>query len=348
MATIIKLNKPCGVRYKVIIRSGQRVLKTRTFQKKAEASQWAKRIEGDSKIMASLDCMGGSMTLSELVEIYLQEWAQSHKDIKNQSWRAAWWVERLGNKRLKDITPGLIRTALASMGSVQPATYNRQRAVISAILTYAEKEDYIPFNPCAKVRSRKIRNRRIRFLTDDERRRLLAACDRSSWSGLGLLVRMALATGARRGELLGLTWSDINFKRSVANLRDTKNDEPRVLPIPSVVLRELKKRHGISRYYVFESERNPGKPMVEFRRHFFKALEDAGIEDFRFHDLRHSAASYLVMSGATLYETAQILGHKSVVTTQRYAHLSDQHKAELSERILGGQFSSSLDDSGSD
>lgn len=338
MATIVKLSKPCGVRYKVIIRNGQRVLKTRTFQKKAEASQWAKRIEGDSKIMASLDCLGGSMTLSEVVEPYLLEWTQSHKDLKNQTWRAVWWVERLGNKRLKDITPGLIRTALASMGDVQPATYNRQRAVISAILTYAEKEELIPFNPCSKVRLRTVRNRRTRFLTDIERGRLLSACDRSNWPKLGLLVRLALATGARRSELLGLTWSDIDFKRGVANLSDTKNGEPRVLPIPSVILRLLEQYWKDDQGYLFESERKPGKPMTEFRRHFEKALKDAGIDDFKFHDLRHSVASYLVMSGATLYETAQILGHKSVVTTQRYAHLSDQHKMELSERILSRQF----------
>ena len=339
MATIIKLLKPCGVRYKVIIRSGQRVLKTQTFPKKAEARQWARRIAGDPKIMASLECLGGSMTLSDLVEVYLQDWALEHKDLKNQMWRAAWWVERLGNKRLKDITPGLIRTALASMGTVVlPATSNRQRAVISSILTYVVREEYIPVNPCSRVRSRKVTNRRIRFLQDAERERLLDACDRSDWSRLGLLVRLALGTGARRGELLGLTWSDIDFNRGVARLAETKNGEPRVLPIPSRVLDEMKRHRAVGQAYLFESERNPGKPMVEFRKHFYKATRAAGLENFRFHDLRHSAASVLVMAGATLHETAEILGHKSVVTTQRYAHLSDQHKAELTERILGGQF----------
>jgi len=121
----------------------------------------------------------------------------------------------------------------------------------------------------------------------------------------------------------------------VARLADTKNGEPRTLPLPKPVIEELMRWREVGTGLVFPSDIKPGKPF-EFRKHWDKLLIDAGIENFRFHDLRHSAASYLVMSGATLHETAEILGHKSIATTQRYAHLSTDHKAAIAERVLGG------------
>ncbi len=174
----------------------------------------------------------------------------------------------------------------------------------------------------------------VRWLSDEERGRLLATCKDSAWPRLYPLVFMALTTGARRGELLKLTWADIDFDSGLATCRDTKNGDPRILPLPQATQTVLKPFRGIGSALVFPSERIPTKPM-EFRKLWSTALQQAGIENFRFHDLRHSAASYLVMNGATLHETAEVLGHRSVQTTKRYAHLSTQHKAALTERILG-------------
>ena len=117
-------------------------------------------------------------------------------------------------------------------------------------------------------------------------------------------------------------------------LHQTKNGEPRMLTFPPNAIQELMKFRETSGL-VFESQRKPNQPM-DFNKHWRKVLHDAGIEKFRFHDLRHTAASYLVMNGATLQETAQVLGHKSTTTTERYAHLSVEHKQALTDRILGG------------
>lgn len=108
-------------------------------------------------------------------------------------------------------------------------------------------------------------------------------------------------------------------------------------PIPEVTLIELKKFRQIGSGLIFNSPTKPDKPF-EFTKQFKGALDRAGIKNFRFHDLRHTAASYLVMAGATLYETAQVLGHKSTQTTERYAHLSTNHKSAVVERVMNEVF----------
>ncbi len=338
MATIVKLQRKCGVRYKAIIRNGQRIIKTKVFEKKADARQWSRSIEGDRDLMDKLGSLTGAITLNRLVDEYLPRWAESHKDITNQQKYCKWWCDQLGSKKISEISPALVRVGLGSMSkTVKPATYNRKRAVLSSVLKYAVNEGYLSENPCQKVPNRPVNNKRRRYLDDDERKRLLVASDASDWDGLGLLVRMALGTGARKSELLFLKWSDLDFKRKTAALADTKNGEPRILPIPTIVWDSLKRRRKVGQNFIFESTRKPGQPM-EFKKHFLLALKKADIKNFRFHDLRHSAASYLAMSGASLVEIAEILGHKSIETTRRYAHLSDHHKAELTERVLGSQF----------
>jgi site-specific recombinase XerD len=93
-------------------------------------------------------------------------------------------------------------------------------------------------------------------------------------------------------------------------------------------------KHRKSKGLIFASEKKSSQAM-EFRKHWLKALKAAEIEDFRFHDLRHTTASYLVMNGATLYEVGEVLGHKNLETTKRYAHLSTKHKQALTDRVLG-------------
>ena len=111
-----------------------------------------------------------------------------------------------------------------------------------------------------------------------------------------------------------------------------------MLSLPSPAMAALESWRAVGTGLVFPSETRPGQHF-EVRKHWCAALDTAGIEDFRFHDLRHSAASYLVMNGATLNETAEVLGHKSIQTTMRYAHLSTEHKAKLTERIFGALMS---------
>jgi integrase len=174
---------------------------------------------------------------------------------------------------------------------------------------------------------------RVRYLDDDERARLLDACRASALPSLHLVVLLALTTGMRRGEILGLRWQDVDLERRVAVLHNTKNGDRRSVPIVPEVA-DLLREHG--RVRRLDSDRlfpgNDGRP-VDIDAAWYAALDAAKIKDFRFHDLRHTAASYLAMSGATVPELAAVLGHRSLQMVRRYAHLSDQHVGAVVERM---------------
>ncbi len=181
---------------------------------------------------------------------------------------------------------------------------------------------------------------RVRFLSDDERIRLLASCKESNSPYLYAATVLALSTGGRRMEVLGLRWSDIDFVRSVITLHETKNGERRILPLAGYALtliKELANSRPPDCDWVFPG--NDRKAPVDIRTPWENALKRAGISDFKFHDLRHSCASYLAMDGASLAEIAEILGHKTLQMVKRYAHLSDSHTskvvARMNEKIFG-------------
>jgi integrase len=136
-------------------------------------------------------------------------------------------------------------------------------------------------------------------------------------------------------ELLALKWDDIALDRGTIHIRESKNGEPRSIPLTGVALElitELYSQHrNAGSDYIFPS-RDGTKPL-EIRRSWDEALRRAHIADFRFHDLRHTTASYLAMSGASLIDIAAILGHRDIKHTMRYAHLSQQHTRSILERM---------------
>jgi integrase len=156
----------------------------------------------------------------------------------------------------------------------------------------------------------------------------------SEWPKLYLLVLLAMTTGMRKSELLGLHWHDIDFSNGLALLATSKNGEPRRCPIVTPTMIELKKFRELGTGLIFPSAIKPDRPL-EFKKHWVKALETANIENFRFHDLRHDFCSQLAMGGAALHEVAELAGHKDLQTTKRYVHLSTRHKQDLAERIMG-------------
>jgi integrase len=145
----------------------------------------------------------------------------------------------------------------------------------------------------------------------------------------------------RRGELFGLRWQNVNLTNGRIILEDTKNSETRVAIAsgPALVeLRELAKVRRIDSDLIFPSKRiSTGKPIV-LERPFREALKAAEIEDFRWHDLRHSFASELAMSGATLAELAEAMGHKTLDMVKRYAHLTEGHISSVVERMTARVF----------
>jgi integrase len=178
----------------------------------------------------------------------------------------------------------------------------------------------------------------IRFLSDEERAALLEAAEAKS-PDLHAIIVLALSTGARRNEILGLRWPEVDLKSGLLTFAKTKNGSVRRVPITGKALdllkdiaaaRKLKDPSGL--VFPGRTQATADKPLA-IENVFQAALKDAAIENFRFHDLRHSAASYLVRAGVDMRTVAEILGHRDLKMTQRYAHLSRAHVTDAMGKL---------------
>lgn len=282
-------------------------------------------------------------TLADLVERQLETVKVDRPHYyEHQRALLGWWREKLGAYTLATITPDLIgrhRDQLQSKEGMSPATVNRYLSALSRAFTNAVTEwHWLSDNPMRRVSKKPEPRGRVRYLSDDERTAILRACRDSEYKPLYLIVLFALTTGMRRGELMGLRWQDIDLERRVSVLHNTKNGDRRSVPIVPEVAERLREHGKVRRLdsdLVFASE---GRDPVWFDKFWYRALKAAKIKDFRFHDLRHSCASYLAMSGATTAEIAAVLGHRTLQMVKRYAHLSDQHTGAVVERMTRKYF----------
>jgi len=330
---IIKVNLKNGeTRYRTILTKSGKGIKTKTFRRKQDARTWGNRAVLDAQEYEAKGIKSCTVEFSHLADEYMQWWTgKDHDRVR----LVLWWEQRLGKTLLSDITPKIIRDILKPKKSQAPATYNKHLAVLSAILDYAtlQQEDdsileqYIDDNPCKRVRSLKLDNKIVRYLSDEEKPRLLKAA-KDIGVKFYLKVLMALTTGMRKGELDRLRWNEIDFDKGLAMLSDTKNGTPRHTPIPSIIIDELKKHREIGNGLLFPSSTEPNQ-LFDYRKQWVKCLKSANIVKFRWHDLRHDTASTLARDGRTLKETAEILGHKSLASTDRYTHLSTAHKSQV-------------------
>jgi integrase len=347
MASIIKLEGKKAVTYKAVIRRQGFKTVTRNFSTRKAARDWARDTEGNIERLTRLGGSGSRITLAEVIDDYAREYRG--KDISALQ-RLDHWKKRLGHWRLGAITRQLVSEELKRLRkepALQPLrkheskattrlrsqpTVNRYLSALSKVLGNAVKDGLIETNPCRGIAREGETSRFGRALTDDERKALLDKCKASQWDRLYLLVAMALSTGARCGELFSLTWGDLDLKNAVAKLSETKNGAPRHLPIIPSVLEEIKAlpRPIAPSYCLFPSETDPHKSYHSgFRKHWGSSLKAAGIDDFRFHDLRHSAASYLTEAGVPLVTVAEILGHRTMAMVQRYSHVHTAQKAKV-------------------
>jgi integrase len=255
-------------------------------------------------------------TFADVARRY-REMLQSDGEVDADRMRhVRWWEHRFGPCALAAVTPDRIaeaRDALAREpltrahqgGAGNPTrgapqirmrsggTVNRYLATLSHMLSVAVKEwRLIERNPAHDVGRKKEARGRVRFLDDAERVALLSACEDSSWPALHGLVLLAISTGARRGELLGLRWADVDLEGSAprAIVRVSKNGDPRVLPLIGKALgalRVLKAQASPGSHFVFAGN-VADLPCRYFDGHWYRALAAAGIGDFRFHDLRHT------------------------------------------------------------
>jgi integrase len=223
---------------------------------------------------------------------------------------------------------------------VKPATVNQEIKRLKHMLNKAVEWGYLKESPCKGIKNMKEPSGRIRYLSHDEINRLLKACDVSSLTEnpnnkgrsfskmitayLKPIVQIAIHSGMRRGEIMNLRWKDIDFKERRIILEKTKNNERRMIPMNDTlchVLQSLPVHLHEERVF---PDINGNMVTVTFER----ACKRAGIEDFRFHDLRHTFASYLTMTGGNIRTVQTLLGHKDLRMTMRYSHLSPEHLRE--------------------
>ncbi len=334
MATIQKVKNKKGITYRVLIRNKGLQSISKTFPRKRLAMDFIHQIESDAQARVNYN-NHNDKTFNEIVVDYFNNSYQGSRP-KQQKSRAKYWLDVLGDRKIDSISTSDISDGLSSLSNdLSNATKNRYKAVVSVIFSYACRQYGLTHNPVQNIRSLPENNARTRFLSNDERSRLFKACRCSKWDKLYLLVLLAITTGARRGELLGLKWNDIDFDRQTAYVKTTKNGQPKVMPLTKEVVKELNRFKEQKSELIFNSELKPEKPF-EFRKQWVNVLKDAEINEFRFHDLRHSCASYLAQSGASLLEIADVLGHRQISMTQRYSHLCVDHKQKLINRVLSG------------
>jgi len=257
-------------------------------------------------------------------------------------------VEKFGQKYLHEIKTGMVEQYQREKKEEISISYaNRAVRVLKRAFNLAIQWGFTNSNPVRGIEFYKQPRGRIRYLSIEESNRLLDCC-----SGyLKEIVLIALHTGMRKGEILGLKWGNVELGSRLIILDKTKNDEVREIPMSNavyeVLLAKYKEQVRDKDEYIFANR--DGKARWDITQPFHRAMESAGIRDFVFHDLRHTFASQLVMSGVDLLTVKVLMGHHDVKTTLIYAHLAPKHKIQAIQQLEGyleGNFGHNLDTNG--
>jgi len=274
-----------------------------------------------------------------MADIYLEGYSKpnkrsSRRDVTSIKSLSAFFKTRY----LHDITPmDIEQYKIYRSKQVANATVNREIACLKHIFTKAIEWAKAEKNPAAKVKLLRERNIRVRYLEEEDIEKLCRACPHY----LKPIVITALNTGMRREEILSLKWKDLDFRHRIIYVLDSKNGEAREVPMNDIIWHTLLrvKKHPQSSWVFCKSD---GTRFHDIKRSFTRAKETAGIDNFRFHDLRHTFASHLVMAGIDLKTVQELLGHKSIAMTMRYAHLSPDHKKAAMD-VLGRKLGKKMD-----
>lgn len=318
-----------------------------TFDRLTDAKTWAARTESDLKANRYFGA-AKRHTVKDLLDRYESEAVPSLKSARAVKQRLAVWRERIGHLLLSDLSVSVIKKHKDSLkaepkarggGERTGADVNRTMAALSSALSFAVKElEWLEENPMVRVRKFPESRGRVRYLTEQELPALVAACRESNNKDLLLAVLLALSTGARQSEVMGLRWKQIDLKTKTALLIDTKNGERRTLPIVGEALALLKARAKVrkiddDRLFPAGPRAKTEEAVTDLRAPWEAALRATSIDDFHWHDLRHTCASYMAMSGVSQVEMAKLLGHRTLAMTMRYSHLSPQRTIELADGL---------------
>jgi integrase len=352
MAYIEKRKQKSGkVSYRARVRQAGSPDVSQSFNTRREATNWSQRMEAEIRAGRYFGRdESKEKTFADFADRYIEkELPKNPKAFQKQKMMMSWWKSHLSAYYLCHITPSMIaelRDKLLSESTCRhklrtPSTTNRYLAALSRAFTIAVKEwQWIKENPLLRIQRPKENKAKDRYLEKDEITQLLAACQMSKSIHLYGVVSCLLATGARKGEVLGLKIGDVDFHRATATFRDTKNGDTRTVHLNSKVLnilRTSKEKRVVMSEYLFPSV--DGKKPADIRGAWESAVKEAGLNNISLHTLRHTVASHLSMNGFSILEIGNILGHKSMSMVKRYSHLSTASSArllnKLNDEILG-------------
>lgn len=320
MATIRELHSG---RWQAIVRRRGNRPAVETFVSKTDANRWARLIESEIDRGVFLDrAEGERTTIAELIDRYILEITPSKKSARRERLRLNGLKRHFGRFSLAALRGHHIaeyRDSRLSCG-LAGATVVKDLNSLSHLFEVAMKDWGIalPANPAKMVRRPPVGRGRDRRLLLGEEARLFDACNHSRARMLAPVVRFAIETGMRMGEILSLTWRNVDMAQRIATLPDTKTGEARQVPLSTAAVAAVSSlpRH-ISDGRVFWTWRRADSLENAWRR----AVTSAGIQDLRFHDLRHEAVSRFFELGLNPMEVASISGHKTLQMLKRYTHL---------------------------
>jgi len=235
-----------------------------------------------------------------------------------------------GDVQLSRITTKMIEDyKLMRIGCVVASTVTRELYTLKNMFKKAVEWGYLKENSAAPVKKLKSGTPYVRYLSREEMNFLLESCGKADNPLLYPFVLTALNSGMRLGEITALEWKDIDFKRRILRVDNkedhhTKNYQVRTIPMNDLLLGALRRiPRRLDSPYVFQ--RKSGEKFNKMRTGFENAIKRAGLTHLRFHDLRHTFASHLVMGGVDIRTVQELLGHKDIRMTMRYSHLSPDH-----------------------
>ena len=265
----------------------------------------------------------GRIPFSEFAATYIERCISVLKSAKSERDRVQFWVREFGSRPIGQITRAELQDWQArKRQTCKPATVNRVACRLRHMFNRAVDWELLDQSPMRGIKFLPENNARLRYLSLGECQLLIDSCEAPH---LRAIVTVALHTGMRSGEIRNLQWRDLDFATGFLIVRDSKNGESRHIPADSAVIELLRTwPRTAGSEFVFT---NAAGGRIGWLQHGFrKALARAGLSDLHFHDLRHTFASQWMMAGGELYSLRDILGHKSIAMTQRYAHLSPAYK----------------------
>lgn len=320
MATIRKLRG----KWQAMVRRKGLAPRSKSFDKRTDAEKWARDLEAQVDVAGFVadTRLAEQTTLGQILSRYRAEITPMKRSAKTEAIRINAMLRRdVCHRTLAMLTSANIATYRDErLQTVAPATVIREINTISHAIDVAQREwgIHLNRNPAKMVRRPSAPKGRNRRLEGDEEQHLLAACDRGRNPWMRPLVILAIETGMRRGEILGLRWEHVDLDRRVAHLPNTKNGEERDVPLS---IRATETLTGLKHLPDRDAERVFPVSANAVRLAWEHLRDRAGVGDLHIHDLRHEAVSRLFEKGLDIMEVSTISGHKTLSMLKRYTHL---------------------------